>query len=230
MLFNPSEYTLSRSSKFDASKPPGKGKPKTTYSGGNPDQLSLTLLFDGTGAAGKQTPVDEDVKRFMDLLSYRGSVHKTWYVKLTWSKALQFQGYVKSATATFTLFDRDGRVLRAKVAASFEEVIAPKDLSKIEDTGSPDRFHFWTVSAGDTLDGIAREVYGDAAFWRELAKSNDLENPRALREGAVLRRGVLPTGDPEQARQVLGLLLVAPPAELGPTLAQLEGATRRVGR
>ena len=88
---------------------------------------------------------------------------------------------------------------------------------------------------------LRRRVHpGSRAVWRlvsrrgvadfgELVRGLQGQLP-LLREGAVLRRGVLPTGDPEQARQVLGLLLVAPPAELGPTLAQLEGATRRVGR
>ena len=40
---------------------------------------------------------------------------------------------------------------------------------------------------GDTLPGIASEIYGDARKWPAIAKANDIKNPRRLNPGQVLR-------------------------------------------
>ena len=42
------------------------------------------------------------------------------------------------------------------------------------------------VKQGDTLDWIAFEEYGDAAMWRLIAETNDLDNPKILRPGQIL--------------------------------------------
>ena len=43
-----------------------------------------------------------------------------------------------------------------------------------------------TVKRGDTLWGIACELYGDGARWREIAKKNGVTEPRKLPVGKVL--------------------------------------------
>lgn len=43
-----------------------------------------------------------------------------------------------------------------------------------------------TVRRGDTLWGIACELYGDGTRWREIAKKNGITEPRRLQIGTVL--------------------------------------------
>lgn len=43
-----------------------------------------------------------------------------------------------------------------------------------------------TVKRGDTLWGIACELYGDGTRWREIAKKNGVTEPRKLPVGKVL--------------------------------------------
>lgn len=44
----------------------------------------------------------------------------------------------------------------------------------------------YTVKAGDTLQSIAAEVYGDAAHWLDLANANNIFGPAVLSVGRVL--------------------------------------------
>jgi hypothetical protein len=185
VLFNPTEYTLSRSNNYNRSQAAGTSRPSTSHGSGNPDQLSLALFFDGTGVVGEAGPVTDRVRAFLDLMTYRGDKHKPRYLWVRWGW-LTFRCILKTATATFTLFDRDGQPVRAKVNASFEQVIEDSERVNTEDAHSPDLHQVWRVAEGQTLDAIAYETYDDPAYWRELARANALENPRELVPGSVL--------------------------------------------
>jgi hypothetical protein len=185
VLFNPSEYTLTRTNNYNRSQAAGTSRPSTSHGSGNPDQLALSLFFDGTGVVGDPGPVTDRVTSFLDLMRYRGDQHKPRYLWVRWGW-LTFRCILKSATATFTLFDRDGEPIRAKVNASFEEVLEDKERVNEERASSSDLHRVWRVEEGQTLDVIAYEVYEDPAYWRELAMFNGLENPRELEPGSLL--------------------------------------------
>jgi len=42
---------------------------------------------------------------------------------------------------------------------------------------------FYTVSAGDSLSKIARQVYGDAMLWTRIAEANNIQNPDLIYPG-----------------------------------------------
>jgi nucleoid-associated protein YgaU len=42
------------------------------------------------------------------------------------------------------------------------------------------------VQPGETLDRISAKYYGDSTRWRELARANGVEDPLAIRPGALL--------------------------------------------
>lgn len=46
--------------------------------------------------------------------------------------------------------------------------------------------HTYTVKSGDTFSSIARAVYGDGRFYRQIMKANPTVNPTRLRAGAVI--------------------------------------------
>ena len=190
-LFNPSEYSLTRSNNYSQVQAPNASKPATSYSGGNPDQLSIAFFFDGTGAAPPVPagPVAQKVKSFLKLLRYEGNQHRPLYMRVVWGGkegGLDFPCFLKSATAAYTLFNRKGEPLRARVNATFEEVVDPKVRVALEKKQSPDLFRVWLVHEGERLDRVANEVYGDPAMWREIARVNRLASPRALVSGQEL--------------------------------------------
>jgi len=50
----------------------------------------------------------------------------------------------------------------------------------------------WVVHEGQTLDWIAYQEYGDPAYWRHIAETNNLANPMDLRPGQALKLTPLP--------------------------------------
>lgn len=184
-LFNPTEYTFTRSNAWNAKTAKGTSRPSTSFGHGNPDKMSLTLFLDGTGVVGDAGPVTGRLNDFLDLMRYRGDNHKPRYLRLRWGW-LDFRCVLTDATVTLVLFDRSGEPLRARIAASFQEVIEERERINEERSSSPDLFQVWEVEEGDTLDGIAHRVYGDPAWWRPVAEVNGLENPRSLVAGQRL--------------------------------------------
>ena len=45
---------------------------------------------------------------------------------------------------------------------------------------------------GQTLDWIAYQEYGDTSAWRHIAQVNNIQNPRNLKAGTVLKLVPLP--------------------------------------
>ncbi|MDQ3935505.1 MAG: LysM peptidoglycan-binding domain-containing protein [Actinomycetota bacterium] len=189
VLFNPTEYTRTASNTYNRQDPPGKSKPTSSFGHGNPDTVNMALVFDGTGVVPSDKPVIDRVTQFLKMAQYRGAAHKPPYIRLRWGGqqgGLDFCCAMKTATANFTLFDRNGQPLRAKVSATFEEVMDEKTRRGVDRTSSADLYRVWTVHAAETIDGIAAIVYGDPAYWREIARANRLASPRALAPGMRL--------------------------------------------
>jgi len=186
VLFNPTDYTLARSNNYNRSQAAGTSRPATSSGSGNPDTLTLSFFFDGTGVVGEPGPVTTRVSDFMNLMKYRGDEHKPRYLRVRWGP-LDFRGVMKSASASFTLFDREGQPVRAKINAAFEEVVEDKERVNKDRPSSPDLHRVWRVREEEHLDAIAFEAYGDATLWRALAETNELENPRALVPGQMLQ-------------------------------------------
>ncbi len=59
-----------------------------------------------------------------------------------------------------------------------------KDRSRLQ---SPDHEKAYRVRPGDTLQSIAWRHYDDPSLWRPIASANNIEDPRDLVPGAVLR-------------------------------------------
>ena len=85
----------------------------------------------------------------------------------------------------------------------------------------------YTVKAGDNLSRIAIAVYGDEAYWDDIAKANPRVDPAKLRVGQVLRlpdkgaidRGVAST-DPAAAAPADTIIYVVQPNDTLSTIAK----------
>jgi nucleoid-associated protein YgaU len=90
-------------------------------------------------------------------------------------------------TQRFTLFLDNGTPVRATLDLSMHETRAPdKQQKEIGGRASPLPARTWTVKQGDSLWAIAAAELLDAARWREIARANEIRNPRDLVPGAVL--------------------------------------------
>jgi hypothetical protein len=106
-------------------------------------------------------------------------------VAFHWGATALFDAYLKSVSARFTLFRPNGEPLRAVVSVGFEEV--PKETPKQNPTsGAIPGSRTRRLGAGDSLQSIADDEYGDPTRWRVLAEANGIDDPFRVPIGAQL--------------------------------------------
>lgn len=184
-LFNPGELSRSRKNMYRATTSAGSSAPQTSYGGGEPDQVQVDLFLDGTGVVLSEQTVGERLDALLALTDFQPDTHQPFYVHAFWGR-FDFRGVLTAVDITYKLFDRSGEPLRATAKITLQEVVAPAELAAEERRESPDLLQTWLVAEGETLDGIAHQVYGDPAFWRPLAAANGLVNPRGVVAGQML--------------------------------------------
>jgi hypothetical protein len=184
-LLNPTELSFSRKNLYQATQSAGTSQPQQSFSGGEPDQVSIDLLLDGTGVVGDAGSIGEKLDGLLEFTKFQGDTHQPYYVHAYWGR-FSFRGILTQADVTYKLFDRSGEPLRATVKLALKEALSPQEVAATDGASSPDLFQTWLVRDGERLDAIAAQVYGDPAYWRPLARANALANPRGLVTGQLL--------------------------------------------
>lgn len=205
VLFNPTSYSISKSVVWEtsASETDGPSRksnvtlnaPLLQFGGGESRRLTLKLFFDVTDYPVINGVKIKDVRKLTDKLvkltlkERSGNKEQPPPVcRISWgessSKNLDFPfvGVVESLTQDFTLFDSDGRPLRANLDVSFKEFLRPEEDKRRNDPELTTRI----VKRGDTLSSIAAEMLGSSVHWRVIADANQLNNPRSLEIGMTL--------------------------------------------
>ncbi len=211
VMFNPTTFSVNHSNSYDQFAKPVKGVADQKQLKRNPRTLSLELFFDGTGVTDfsgtgrtgasqvsvsstapansrvvEESLVDANVNTFLKVTyDIDSTEHRTPFLVFVWGSFL-FAGVLESANVTYSLFDSNGRSLRAKVSLSVKEHITDKKLTKVLKLESPDLTQSRVVIAGDTLPNLAKKLYGDERLYVELAKANKLRNYRKLVPGQKL--------------------------------------------
>lgn len=177
VLFNPTEYSIEKGNQYQSVSIPGKSVPATQFVNGNGQTLSMDLFFDSYEQG-------EDVRTYtgkvVTLLDIDSSLHAPPVCKFIWGK-LEFKGVLEKVSQKFTMFLSSGIPVRATLNVSFKEY---KTIAEqIEQSTASDQTKQVTVQSGTTLSAIAEQQYGDASKWRDIAKANNIVNPRQLQPG-----------------------------------------------
>lgn len=193
-MFNPYEYTVSKSNSFCEKPRMDADTPHGEFSKADAQTLRLSLVFDTYEAGEDVSQKTRELWKFMMTKTQKAREGGRQAKKIPppqvafeWG-VFRFVAYIQSMTQRFTLFKPDGTPVRAKVDVTF------KGYTDVEDHGPQNPSsgggpieRVWRVIAGDRLDTIAAEVYRDATKWRLIAQHNNLVNPLALRPGQQLR-------------------------------------------
>ena len=183
---NPSK--LQEKFSIDYSKKQGKGvsSEPLKFSKIKSPEFKLDLLFDGTGVLADKRSVDDQIKGFKEVvLKLDGKIHQPYYVKIIWGSFL-FTGRLTDLDLEYTLFNPDGKPLRAKGKCVFREGINKEVRAAKEKKSSPDLTHERLVKSGDTLVKMCYDIYGDSRHYLEVARVNGLINFRTLEVGTTL--------------------------------------------
>jgi hypothetical protein len=195
-LFNPKEYSISKSSSWQK-KQNSSSIPNLQYGGGEPRKLALDLFFDGTDA------VDGDVRDITEKLFALLEANKKYKaekkvrppsVEFHWGRTWTFPAVIESLSVQYSLFRPDGTPIRASAKLSLtqvEKAVAKPSAGGAKKGQNPTtrgvadlRSH--VVRDGDSLPSISFASYGDPTLWRAIAEANGVDDPLALRRGRIL--------------------------------------------
>lgn len=192
-MFNPAEYTVSKSNSFNEKATPKGNAPNSEFATVGSQKLKLSLTFD---TYEKGTDVSQETRKLWTFMapkksdrSQEGSKDEPPQVAFEWG-VFRFVAYITNMTQRFTLFTHQGVPVRAKVDVDFSQYTDPEDYQELKQnptSGGGPAERIWKVTAGDRLDNIAASVYQNASRWRQIAEHNNLRDPLALRPGQVLR-------------------------------------------
>lgn len=201
--FNPKEYALGRTNKWEVKPVPGAPLPNTQFGGSDPHKLNIDLLFDDSESPdGDISTITSKLLEMMEVDPQFGSADnnnaRPPMVEFGWGKVLTFKAVCDSLNITYTLFKPDGTPIRALAKLGLTQV----SKSALTATGggakrmNPPKQNPTTIAIGglrshmvrdgDSLQSIAYAAYGDATQWRVIADANGIDDPVHLRRGQIL--------------------------------------------
>jgi nucleoid-associated protein YgaU len=191
VMFNPTEYTLEDSSKWEDQEGVGR-KPELQYTGGDRRRINMELIFD-------TYETKKDVRLYTSKLARlllvtvddKNNGKRPPVVEIRWGASnldtgFPFQCVLESLKQQFTLFDSGGTPVRAKCSVAFKEFRLPAEELKREPRRNSYPAQTYTVREGETLSSIAAELWKDPLKWRLIATANGIVNPRILSPGQAL--------------------------------------------
>lgn len=196
-MFNPKEYTLSRSNNWKDKTSKGRDVPELEFGGGTPGNLTLQLLFDTYGTPGDVSTDTVLLWNMMKIVQKRKNpatkIGEPPHCQFKWGTVWTFEAVIVSISQKYTLFAADGTPKRAILDVTFKQIADEDKYPPQNPTsgGNPGE-HVRMIREGETLPYIAYEEYGDSTVWRHLADTNSIRDPRRLRPGDVLLITPLP--------------------------------------
>lgn len=190
--FNPYQYTISLGNSFSTI---GLDK-NSNYQfevdakKAQPRKLTISELWFDTYETGKDVrTITDKLMSFAEMKrqqSNEGTKFVPTKVAFEWG-TFRFLAVIESLSLDFVLFKGDGTPVRAKANLSFMEFKHRQSYPRQNpSSGGGPTERMWQVSAGERLDSIAAQVYGDAGKWPLIAARNKIDNPFALRNGQEL--------------------------------------------
>lgn len=200
--FNPAELSFNKTAQIAEIAIPGLDAPVLQFIRGTSEILTLDLFFDSTekGMGAAAESVTPKVDEFYALVKQDPKLHAPPRCRFSWGEPPQLAGkintevshapfwftcVVESLDRKFTLFSPKGIPIRARVTAKLREYQTVEQMvAKLE---SADHTKARPFKRRERLDQIAAEEYGSAAEWRRIADANNIDNPRTVAPGTVLK-------------------------------------------
>ena len=189
-MFNPYEYSVSKSNTFEEKPGNGSDVPQVEFKKAGAQTLKLQLFFDTYQTGEDVSLTTNKLWRLMEAKTNEQAAEDTKqsppFVVFLWG-VFRFVSVITSMTQKFTLFKMDGTPVRATADITFTQYSDLNDYPNQNPTsgGGPIQ-RVRQVTAGDRLDTIAADIYGDSSKWRLIAEYNNINDPLALKPGTYL--------------------------------------------
>lgn len=193
--YNPSEYTITKENTWTPKPVIGRNIPQLDFTGGGSRTMNVKLFFDVFEQPGASIESYTDTLWQLTLINENDSARgentqrsRPHILTIQFGETWHFRCVITNLSVQHTLFRQDGTPVRAEATLTLKEVADDNDQPAQNPTshaepGTKRR----TVRPDDTLPTIAFEEYGDANQWRKIAEANEIDNPRGLFAGQILK-------------------------------------------
>jgi hypothetical protein len=189
--FNPNRLSVSKSVEWR--RQPSRMASRSAlpeFVGSGPRSLTVEVFLDAT--ARHDNSVEQRVQQLMSACvptprSLAAKKPASPWVRFEWGSArtASFDAVLTNLSAEYSLFDVDGKALRARCSLTMEEA-STGPAGQNPTSGSREARRTQRVVAGDTLPQLAWREYGDATAWRTIAEANEIDDPMELAPGTEL--------------------------------------------
>ena len=208
---NPESFSKNFKVEYDTKRPHGQQGTSGRFNSTAPEEFKIEFILDGTNTiAGydygdlfkketakdaqfdnetfpKDDLVELQLNKFLETVyDMDGDIHRPRFCTLTWGSKL-FQGILSSLDINYSLFHPNGKPLRIKLNANFLDYIAQEERERRNRKSSPDLTRIKRTKAGDRLDKLVSDFYGDPRFILQVARANRLTSIRYVKDGTELR-------------------------------------------
>jgi len=191
-MFNPQEYTISKSNTWTPRPINGANLPLVSFQQGGPQSITLTLYFDSQRQ-------NTDVRGFTTSLWEMMMIDETKRnattgkgepppVAFEWGQ-LYFKAVMLSLNEQFTLFNTTGVPLRCKVSVTLQQFIDESDLPPQVAGQQPTSSSTTNTQMreGDRLDHVAAQNGMPPESHRDIAEQNNINNPLNVPSGTNIQ-------------------------------------------
>lgn len=210
--FNPTDLTFNKTAQFAEIAIPGLDQPVLQFIRGGTETLTVKLFFDTTdeGIGEGAKSVTELTDKFYQLVKQNSKTHAPPRCRFSWgaigaeSKPAQgealgplgegkevskapfwFTGIIESVDREFLLFSPEGVPLRARLTVKMREYKTVEQM--VARLQSADHTKAHVLKRRERLDQISATEYDTPAEWRRIAEANDIDNPRCVPPGTILK-------------------------------------------
>jgi hypothetical protein len=183
VLFNPKEYIIEKKTPWKEHEIQGLDSPAVEFTLGERKRLSMELFFD---TSEDKSDVRQYTDKIENLMMVNADEHRPPLLLFSWGK-LKFKCVLEDLVQRFTMFMSDGTPIRAIIKVLFKEYSTSASQFKEKPRHSADHQKRIMLREGETLSSISAREYADPRKWREIANTNQIEDPLNVKPGTVLR-------------------------------------------
>jgi len=195
--YNPGSLSIKKGVEWENVDGNQKDVQAKQFKNGNAKTVGIKdVLFDTT-SIGNMSVYTNYIQALESMLMVRTfktkkgkEVKRPPFITLKWGKSPYFFTCIlKELDYEFTMFNKEGIPIRAKVELSFEEVVTQS--SKKQAVKNQTKAKTYIVKTGDTLHGIANSQYKNPNKWKVIATANGIDDPMYIPAGTKLTLPVL---------------------------------------
>lgn len=184
LQYNPQSFSIKEELEFEQKQEQGQPGNDPQYKGIKPREFSIEFTIDSMGLfTPARIPVIEHIALFRSLTTVPNpQEHRPQRLIVQYGTFISSCNLI-SSEVTYTIFDREGIPLRAKVKANFQETKDTELNKAARHFSSPDVTHQYIVEEQDEqLPFIVYRFYKTPDFYIAVARANGMKTFRKLPE------------------------------------------------